>query len=432
MTPRTIVRQFTIIIVILSLFGCAKRSSTPYSPRPVEEVPFLERAQTQSRHGLTVTASVLSPAESHEVFGVDLANKGVQPVWVKVENESDSFFTFLPISIDPEYYSPGEIAFMFKGNFIKPDYIKMDEYLEELAMGIGVIPSGEERSGFVYTDMDPGVKQVNVALYTLHQLEDFDFFFKVPGVTADAVDFDSLYSEKEIVNYDNEEELRAALESLPRCITNKDGTGKGDPINFVFIGNREDIGDALIRRKWDVAETVSESNRIKRKEFFSTGRYRTMPLSDYYLYGRPQDVGLQKARRTKRGNLRQRIQMRLWLSPTRFKAEEVWVGAISTDTGSKIKWEGLTVIEAHQIDPDIDEARDYLVEDIVFSRNVSKLGKVKGIEPATRYKPHVNLLDQPWWTDGYRVVFLFQEEPVTLTELEFFPWEVDENREFEN
>ena len=423
MTSLQFLRQIIIILCIISLFGCARKSSVPYSPRPFEEVPFLNRAQTQNRHGLTVTAAVLSPEESHQIFGINLANKGVQPVWVKVKNQSDNFFVLLPISIDPQYYSPGEVAFMFKGDFSEADYIKLDEYLEDLSMGIEVILSGEEESGFIFTEMDTGVKQVSVALYTLHQLEDFDFFFAVPGVTAKTVDFDSIYPESEIVNIDDEDQLRAALESLPCCTTDKDSTGKGDPINFVFIGKREDIGDALIRREWDVAERVSESIETKRNYYFATGRYRTTPLSDYYLYGRPQDVGFQKVRRTKRGNVRQRIQMRLWLSPLRFKGKEIWVGAVSMDTGSKFDWKSLFAEQSQQIDPDMDESREYLVEDIVFSGNVIKLGKVKGVEPATKDKPHTNLLDQPWWSDGYRAVFLFREKPVTLDELEFFPWE---------
>ena len=71
------------------LVGCAT-----YRPRPVEEVPgFLERAQTRSRAGLTVTVSVLSNLESQQIFGVNLAGEGIQPVWLAVENESSMDYT---------------------------------------------------------------------------------------------------------------------------------------------------------------------------------------------------------------------------------------------------------------------------------------------------------------------------------------------------
>jgi len=433
MTHVKLLQQIIIFLCMLALFGCATKSGIPYSPRPVEEVPFHERAQTQSRSGLTVTVAVLSPTESRQVFGVDLESKGIQPVWFKIRNQSDKYYVFLPITADPEYYSPGEVSFLFKGNFSKSNYIVMDEYLEELNFSITLIPPGEESSGFVYTEMDPGIKHVNAALYAWGELEDFDFFFMVPGITtsADTVDFDSLYAENEIVNYEDEEELRTALESLPCCTTDRDGNGEGNPINFVFIGKREDIGDALIRRRWDVAQTVTDYIQEAEINLFSTGRYRTVPLSDFYFYGRRQDVGLQKARRTRRGDLRQRIEMRLWLSPMRLKGNEIWVGAISTDVGSKIKIKDFKLIEEKQIDPNTDEARSYLVQDLVFSRNVSKLGRVGGIEPADRFNPHMNLLDQPWWTDGHRMVLLFQEKPLTLRELEFFPWEWAEDSYYE-
>jgi hypothetical protein len=420
-----LLQRIIIFLCMLALFGCAAKSGIPYAPRPIEESPFLERTQTQSRAGLTVTVSVLSPMENRQVFGVDLESQGVQPVWLKIRNESDKSYMFLPISVDPKYYSPGEVSFKFKDDFSKSDYIVMDEYLEKLNLNLTLIPPGKERSGFVYTDMDPGVKYVNAALYSFDELQDFDFFIDVPGITtpSDEVDFDSFYAENEIVNYENTEELRVALEGLPCCTTDKDGNGEGNPANFVFIGRGEDIRDALIRQKWDVAETVPENIQEIETTLFSSGRYRTTPISDFYFYGRRQDLGLQKARQTRRGNLRQRIEMRLWLSPIRFKSEDVWVGAISTDVGSEIKIKDFKIVEEKQIDPNTDEARDYLVEDIVFSGNVSKLGRVKAIEPADSYNPHTNLKEQPWWTDGYRMVFLFQEEPLTLRELEFFPWE---------
>jgi hypothetical protein len=419
------IQQIVIILCVLSLLGCAAHKGVPYITQPVEESTFHDRAQIQSRASLTVTVSVLSPTESHRIFGVDLESKGVQPVWFKVRNESDQSYVFLPITADPDYYSPGEVSFMFKGNFSKSEYIKMDEYLDELNFDITLIPPGEERSGFVYTEMDPGLKHVNASFYTLNDLQDFDFFLVVPGITtpSDNIDFESLYAANEIVNYEDDEELRKALESLPCCTTDEDGNGEGNPINFVFIGQREDIGDALIRRGWDVAETVPDNLQDKEINLFSKARYRTFPMSDFYLYSRSQDVGLQKARRTRRGNLRQRIEMRLWLSPIRFKDSEVWVGAISTDVGSKIKIKDFKLIEEKQIDPNTDEARDYLVEDIVLSGNVNKLGRVKGIEPADSFSPHTNLKGQHWWTDGNRMVFRFQEDPVTLPELEFFSWE---------
>ena len=62
------------------------------------------------------------------------------------------------------------------------------------------------------------------------------------------------------------------------------------------------------------------------------------------------------------------------------------------------------------------------MQDLVFSRGVRKFGYVKGAEPSTREKPRWNLMEQPWWSDGRRAVFIFGSEPTTLDEVELLPW----------
>ena len=60
---------------------------TPYEPAPTE-AGYLERAQVQEDPRARVTVAVLSAAESHRLFGVDLARRGIQPVFVRIENRS--------------------------------------------------------------------------------------------------------------------------------------------------------------------------------------------------------------------------------------------------------------------------------------------------------------------------------------------------------
>ena len=75
-------------------------------------------------------------------------------------------------------------------------------------------------------------------------------------------------------------------------------------------------------------------------------------MSDLYLFGRPQDLALQKAR----DNIHQRNHLRLWLSPMRYHGKQVWVGQISRDIGSRLTIHSPT-FTTHKIDPDVDEAR---------------------------------------------------------------------------
>jgi hypothetical protein len=142
------------------------------------------------------------------------------------------------------------------------------------------------------------------------------------------VDFDRLYSENEIVNYDDEDSFRKALEDLPCCTTNKNGTRKGDPLNLVFIGRREDLSSAFVRRRWLPAEqTYGKAIWKTIKSFLFGTRYRYSLVSPLYLYGRQQDFAGQKPRHT----VHQRNHLRVWLSPMRYKGDPVWIGQISRD-----------------------------------------------------------------------------------------------------
>jgi hypothetical protein len=393
-----------------------------YSPAfdPTKDVPFLLRAETQSREGITVKVVVLSDHESEKVFGVDLARGGVQPVWVRIENRTDSPFSLLFVAMDSDYFSPNEAAYMNHIPFAFSVNKLIDEYFQQQAFR-GYISPGADVEGFVYTNTDPGVKFVNVTLYGPKRIESFPFLFEVPGITTDyqRVNFEKIASDDRIADIEDEEELHRALENVPCCTQKKNGSGRNDPINFILIGDTDDIFPALIYRGWDVTEPITFSSGLRAfKSFFSGARYRTSPMSSLFFYKRHQDIGLQKARST----IHERNHLRLWLSPMKYRGKDIWIGAVSRDIGSYFTWRTWWGT-AHAIDPDIDEAREYLMQDLVFSQAVSKVGYVDGVGIATQDNPHRNFMNQPYWTDGKRVVFLFGSEPTSLAEIEFFSWE---------
>jgi hypothetical protein len=97
------------LAICLALSGCAS-----YLPRSVQEVGFLNRAETQSQGGLTVTVGVPSAEESAALIGVPLARRGIQPVWVRVENNTERDYLLLTAGIDPDYFSPQEVAWMHR------------------------------------------------------------------------------------------------------------------------------------------------------------------------------------------------------------------------------------------------------------------------------------------------------------------------------
>ena len=128
---------------------------------------------------------------------------------------------------------------------------------------------------------------------------------------------------------------------------------------------------------------------------------------------------MQKAR----DNIHQRNHLRLWLSPMRYHGKQVWVGQISRDIGSRLTIHSPT-LTTHKIDPDVDEARSALAQDMAYSQNLAKIGYVKGVGAAPKSAPRGNLTTDPYYTDGLRVVLVFDRQPTSLAAVEFFPWEV--------
>ncbi len=409
-----------LLICILTVFGCAR-----FSPRPIDKILFRERALTQYEGNIRITAAVPSAKESKRLFDVNLYSEGIQPIWLEVENNDEDPVWILPVGIDPQYYSPIEASLLSHFRYSKMANRSMDRYFYERGKVIRIDPKSV-RSGFVFTTLDEGTKDFMVDLIGEdHEVRTFTFFINVPGLRVDhhAVEFEDLYSEDEIISYD-EKGFREALEQLPCCTTNKKGTNYGDPLNLVVVGNAEDVVHAFIRSGWDETETVYSISGWKTAlSFLFGGEYRYSPISALYVYGRSQDIALQKIRES----IHERNHLRLWLAPVRYEGKPVWIGQISRDIGVRWTLKG-GVILTHKVDPDVDEARDYLGQDLWYSQGLVKFAFVEGAGAAPISKPRQNLTGDPYFTDGHRAVLWLSSEPIEFEDVEFVEWETPPKR----
>ena len=137
-----------VTLCFLLILGCAS-----FQPRPMEEVKFKERAQTKVDGGVRVTAAVLSAEESKEVFGVDLYKKGIQPIWLEIENGEKEPVAFLPGSVDREYFTPLQVSHLTYFTHAKDLNQEIDRHFYDLSMGYDIGPN-KVRSGFVFTHLD--------------------------------------------------------------------------------------------------------------------------------------------------------------------------------------------------------------------------------------------------------------------------------------
>lgn len=405
--------QISLAIAVFVVSGCAS-----FDPVPLEEVGFLQRSQTQQQGKVTLTTAVPSAEECVQAFGVNLYKKNVQPVWLEITNNDSVRLMLMPAILDPEYYAPLEVAAAYSFGSEKANE-EVDRFFAEQGVGI-FVPPGETRSGFVFTNLDEGTKGFVVELVGAdHEYRRFTFFVEVPGLNVDHrnVNFRELYAADEIVTHDLAS-LRRVLKELPCCTTNKSGKGQGDPLNLVVIGEPLNLYYAFMRAGWDETETIYAGSLLKTtKSFIFGGRYRYSPVSALYVYGRGQDVALQKARDT----IHERNHLRLWLTPLRLNGKAVWVGQISRDIGVRFTRKTITT---HKIDPDVDEARNYLLQNLWYSQVLAQYSYVAGVGAAAYDEPRGNLTGDPYFTDGLRAVMWLSGDPVGMEEVEFLDWEM--------
>lgn len=332
--------------------------------------------------------------------GLDIYSQGIQPVWLQVKNSGQKLVRVALWSIDDEYYSPLEVAWKNRGGYSNSGRVEMEHWFLENQMP-RFIPPGESRSGFVFTHLKRGTKGFNVDVYASNKSYNFTFFVPVPGFKADytAIELDSLYSEDEMQVFDLDG-FRLALEAHPCCSTDEAGS-EGDPFNVILVGTGLAVRRALLRGDWEETEYNSPDTVLAREH-----RYK----------GRQPDGIFRKAR----PDGSESKELRLWSAPMRVIDEAVWMGQVSYDMGGGSL---LKVLSKYQIDPDIDDARMFIMQNIWYSQSVTKLGLVGGVPVASIDAPRENFRHSEYFTNGQRVVLFVSETPVALDEAVFLFWQ---------
>lgn len=149
---------------------------------------------------------------------------------------------------------------------------------------------------------------------------------------------------------------KSLFSQIPRRISDKQGN-PGDMVNFLILGSETAMQKVFTTAGWvkvdaDVRGTVLHGLL----ESISKESYLTMPMSQLYLFGRPQDYGWAHAEPI--SVVASRNHLRVWKAPFQVHGGVLWVGAATHDTGFERdqRNNGIT----HKIDPDIDLERDYV------------------------------------------------------------------------
>ena len=150
------------------------------------------------------------------------------------------------------------------------------------------------------------------------------------------------------------------LEKIPRRVADSRGNA-GDMVNFVLIGSRQQMLDAFSSAGWvQVDRTKEEAVAHAILSTIAKQSYVEMPMSELYLYGRPQDFGMARAEPI--AVVQTRHHLRVWKAPFQINGKDVWVGAATHDLGFEKDERNGDV--THRIDPNVDDERNFVEQSL--------------------------------------------------------------------
>lgn len=160
------------------------------------------------------------------------------------------------------------------------------------------------------------------------------------------------------------------FQQIPRRIGDMQGN-PGDMVNFLVVGSEEQMRNTFKGAGWvTVDRTKKDAVMHGLVSTFSKESYVEMPMSELYLFGRPQDYGFAHAEPFK--VVETRHHLRVWKAPFQVNGQTLWVGAATHDIGMERdqRNNGIT----HKIDPNIDDERKFVAESLSETGLVKRLG----------------------------------------------------------
>jgi hypothetical protein len=369
--------------VTIALSGCATWSA----PTDTGDAPLRARAVTESGRGVEVSATVLGAEDSLRMLGTDVTASGVQPVWIEVRNDTENLLWLLRAGADPDYFSPLEVAWSAHVKLAGETNVRIDEHFNRMAFP-NPIPAHGTSSGILFTNPQPVLKLLTIDLLGSRMMIPFTLFLPVPGDAAGARELIHRYAADEVAGFDDLDDFREALERLPCCAMTANQGSLGEPLNVVLIGNEDDIAAAISRR----------------------GYRRDEPGADavQQAFGRPPDLVLRRRVKTRASE----SWLRIWRAPLSYRGEMVFVAQAGRPVGGRFIVEGAPEMPLHA---DVDEVRNHLIHDFMYSGGLEKLAFVGGVGQVS--------VGGRYFTDGRRVALFVGARPRTFAEVEVLEWE---------
>jgi hypothetical protein len=98
------------------------------------EAAVANRIQTKTVDGITVSACLLPDEEARQRYGVNLAKKGLQAVWLRVANKTPDENWLLTAHLDSDYFTADEAAYLFRHHWVDKALGATPQHFRDLAM----------------------------------------------------------------------------------------------------------------------------------------------------------------------------------------------------------------------------------------------------------------------------------------------------------
>lgn len=383
--------MLSLLLVSLLAAGC----TTWQQPSDSNDASLRERAVSATLRNVRLSAAVLSSEESRQLLGADVNRSGVQAVWVEVQNRTKNTLWLMRTGTDPDYFSPLEVSWSYHGVLRGTANDKIDAHFDAVSFQNPIAP-GETKSGMIFATPHHQTRLLNVDLLGPGGIFPFSLFPIVPD-NAPAKSAVSIIKQLQKSAHDeiqNEHALRSAFEKMPCCTTVEGSQKSGAPINMVLVGDFADIAAAVVRRGY------------RRVAMQSDQKHR--------LFGRPPDI---VARKTAGPDNVPTNWMRLWLAPLRYRGKPVFLIQAGRPEGGRFASNSDEKLQMHH---NVDEVRNHLIQEILYSGGLAKLGFVKGADWSAQ-PPRANRGQTS--SDGLRAVLFFVTRPQSLSDVEILEWE---------
>ena len=394
-----------VLALMLAVAACGTRSYQPGGP---DTLAFLDRANESSQGDITLRAALPTASETEALTGLGLYEQGIQPLWIEVTNASEESLRVALWSVDREYFSPAEVAYMNRRGFSDEGYQALERWFLDSALPRR-IPPGETRSGFIYTNLTPGTKGFNLDLFSASSAYNFTMFVDLPGFTPDhrLVQFSELYPETELVELTEADLGRFLAADLPCCATGPNSTGEGRPLNLVLVGSPRALRRSLLRGQWRET-SVDEKQQLVEELHYFDGR-----IADGRFYLARRDSATQ-------------LVLHIWLSRWRLDGEPVWVAqtyfrdfdsplvAALRRSGAAQQSDLLAQFVGEAISADLDSAQIFALQNFWYSQSVKKVGVAGGARVRDGDNPGTTFDGVGYVTRGTRGVLFVSDSPAAF------------------